>query len=162
MSLEKLSTVFDVEHDIIKDDTKEIVIRKGTDIGKTTDTTDLVEVEATEVISPDAVDDFKAVRSTYRKLLKEGEAALEGIAIVAEEGQEPRAYEVFGNLLKTLADINTQLFDIHSKKKKLAEGVQPPPVTQTHTTQNIDKAVFVGTTAEFMERMKNKKNELQS
>jgi hypothetical protein len=104
----------------------------------------------------DVNDDAELARKNIIKLLEIGNNAVEEAAQVANSSEAPRAYEVLSNMLKTLSDMNSQLMDIHEKKKKIKgpEVQQPAPGT---VTNNI---AFVGTTAELnkiiMERLNQK------
>jgi hypothetical protein len=49
---------------------------------------------------------------TYEDLIDSGAEGLKGIMKVAMESDSPRAYEVLGNIIKTLADINVNLMDV--------------------------------------------------
>ena len=69
---------------------------------------------------------------------------------VAQETEHPRAYEVAGQLLKTNADNVEKLVNLQTTKKKLKETDQP----QNVTTNN---SLFVGSTKELQQLIKNKK-----
>ena len=64
-------------------------------------------------------DDYEKSRENLKSLLLSGQAALEHALEVAKQSEHPRAFEVVGNLIKQLADVNQQLMDIHQQKKKL-------------------------------------------
>jgi hypothetical protein len=82
-------------------------------------------------------------------LAAKGDLALDTLLQVASASEHPRAYEVAANLIKTLADLNKDLLDIQKKKQDLT-GTKP---TESKTV--IDKAVFVGSTAELVKMIKN-------
>jgi hypothetical protein len=99
--------------------------------------------------------DYELSRETHRELLEQGKVALDRLMEVANESQHPRAYEVAGQLLKNLSDMTDKLMILHEKKKKIeSEGN-----TKTAGNVNVDKAVFVGTTAELLKRVKHESNE---
>ena len=66
------------------------------------------------------------------------------------QSEHPRAFEVVGNLIKQLADVNQQLMDIHQQKQKLDE---PSKAEKSKVTNN--NAIFVGSTAELNKMIKN-------
>ena len=72
---------------------------------------------------------------------------MENLTFLAKEGESPRAYEVIGQLIKTLAETNKDLLDLAKKKKDIQQekGEQP-----THVTN----ALFVGSTAELQKLIK--------
>jgi hypothetical protein len=114
---------------------------------------EIVEAQA-NVVSIDTTnkieDDYDKTRENLHDLLVKGKEALETALTVAKQSEHPRAFEVVGNLMKQLADINQQLMDIHQQKKKLEE----PSKTQSNrnTTNN---AIFVGSTAELSKMLTN-------
>ena len=93
-------------------------------------------------------DDYDAARNNLRQLLLDGQAALQTALAVAQSSEHPRAFEVVGNLMKQLADINQQLLDIHQQKQKL-DG---PKSTPSKVTNN---AIFVGSTNELSKMIKD-------
>ncbi len=91
-------------------------------------------------------DDFEYSRTMYHKLLVNGEDAIDEMMEVARNTEHPRAFEVLGNLIKTMADVNGSLLDLHKKKKDIrtkdVKNALPPPST---TNNNL----FVGSTADL-------------
>lgn len=94
--------------------------------------------------------DYDTTRDNLHELLTKGKEALETALTVAKQSEHPRAFEVVGNLMKQLADINQQLLDIHQQKKKLEE----PSKTQS-TRNTTNNAIFVGSTAELSKMLSN-------
>ena len=97
--------------------------------------------------NPDIDNDHKYSRENYYNLIEKGQEAIEGILDVAKEGQHPRAYEVAGNLIKSVADTVDKLQDLNKKLKDLKE------VPKT-ASNNIKNALFVGSTAELQKMLK--------
>ena len=95
----------------------------------------------------DIDNDHKYSRENYYNLIEKGQEATEGILDVAKEGQHPRAYEVAGNLIKSVADTVDKLQDLNKKLKDLKEL----PKT---ANANIKNALFVGSTAELQKMLK--------
>ena len=95
----------------------------------------------------DVENDHKNSREYYYNLIEKGQEAIEGILDVAKEGQHPRAYEVAGNLIKSVADTVDKLQDLNKKFKDLKEL----PKT---ANANIKNALFVGSTAELQKMLK--------
>lgn len=109
-----------------------------------------------EVILPDTNGieyDYSTTRSNLHSLLQTGQEALIRALEIADSSENPKAFEVVGNLLKQLADINAQLLDIHQQKQKL-DNIHKKDVPTTVT----NNAVFVGSTME-LSKMINKLNE---
>lgn len=133
---EKLSEILDVEPIQVVE--SEIVSN-----------TEIVEaVPVVNVVETDT--DF--ARQNIRELINKGSSAIEELAVVARDSQHPRAYEVMAGMLKNLTDMNKDLLDLQKKKQELT-GVKET----TSKDVNIDKAVFVGSTAELMKLLKSEK-----
>jgi hypothetical protein len=96
-------------------------------------------------------DDYDVSRDNLRKLLLQGQEALQNALEVAKQSEHPRAFEVVGNLIKQLADVNQQLMDLHQQKQKLDEPTQADKSKQV-TNNN---AIFVGSTTELNKLIKN-------
>jgi hypothetical protein len=94
-------------------------------------------------------DDYDHARENLRRLLVDGQSALQTALAVAQQSEHPRAFEVVGNLMKQLADINQQLMDVHQQKKKLED---PGKGAQKQTTTN--NAIFVGSTSDLNKMIK--------
>ena len=86
--------------------------------------------------------DYDTARDNLRELLITGQNALMHALEVAKQSEHPRAFEVVGNLMKQLADVNQQLMDLHQQKQKL----DAPKKGADKVTNN---AIFVGSTAEL-------------
>ena len=93
--------------------------------------------------------DFDYSRINYYNLIERGNEALDGIMQVAKESQHPRAYEVAGNMLKNLSDMTDKLLQLQHQMKQL-EGQK-----QQETNVTVEKAVFVGSTADLLKKIKN-------
>ena len=133
---EKLSEILDVEPIQVVE--SEIV-----------PSTEIVEaVPVVNVVETDT--DF--ARQNIRGLIDKGATAIEELAVVARDSQHPRAYEVMAGMLKNLTDMNKDLLDLQKKKQELT-GVKETASKDV----NIDKAVFVGSTAELMKLLKSEK-----
>lgn len=98
--------------------------------------------------------DYEKTRNNLHELLETGKDALTTALQIAKDSEHPRAFEVVGNLMKQIADINQQLMDIHQQKSKLdnSRGVETAP--QNTTTNN---AIFVGSTSELSRLIKSLK-----
>lgn len=89
--------------------------------------------------------DFEYSRTMYHNLLAKGEDAIEEMMEVARNTEHPRAFEVLGNLIKTMADVNGNLLDLHKKKKEIRKKDEKLALPTPSTTNNL----FVGSTADL-------------
>ena len=71
--------------------------------------------------------DYKYQRENFYNLIERGQDAVEGIVELAQESEHPRAYEVAGNLIKSVADVTEKLVDLQTKMKKLKEIPETGP-----------------------------------
>ena len=78
-----------------------------------------------------------------------GKDGLEEILQIAKAGQHPRAFEVYGTLLKNMVDANKELLNIQKQMRDM-DGKKKDGDTK------IDKAIFVGSTAELSKLIKGK------
>lgn len=105
-----------------------------------------------------ASEDFQAVRSNLYDIIEKGNKAIEGILHVASEGDSPRAYEVVSQLIKSVADANKDLLQLH---KQLKEIKQESPAS-TQSAQNItNQSIFVGSTTELQKLLRGKMQEIR-
>jgi hypothetical protein len=94
--------------------------------------------------------DYEYARKNLRALIDNGKDAMENLTYLAKEGESPRAYEVVGQLIKTLADTNKDLLDL-SKKAREAKGMKSG---EDIKPQNVTNALFVGSTTELQKLIK--------
>ena len=121
---EKLNDILDVESSLV---------------------TEVVTKEITIVTEPTTSDDdYEYARNNLKGLIENGKSTLENIIYLAKEGESPRAYEVAGQLIKTLADTNKDLLDLAKKSKELKQDKQ-----EEKSGTQIQNALFVGSTAEL-------------
>jgi hypothetical protein len=88
--------------------------------------------------------DFEYAKDNIKLLITNGTDAIEEILKVAKAGDSPRAYEVVSQLLKTVADMNKDLLDLHQK----AKAVKKETVNVKNTTNN---SIYVGSTSELQD-----------
>jgi hypothetical protein len=112
-----------------------------------------VEKETTSIdIVPTQPDDIKKdyeyTRANLYSLIEKGQEAINGIMELAGEGGSPRAYEVAGQLIKSVADTTDKLIDLQKKLKDVQED-------NTKVSNNVtNNAVFVGSTSELSKLLK--------
>ena len=104
-----------------------------------------------DIIKPKVDDikkDYDYTRANLYSLIEKGQEAINGIMEVAEEGSSPRAYEVAGQLIKSVADTTDKLIDLQKKLKDVEADTKK-------TTNNVtNNAVFVGSTSELQKMLK--------
>jgi predicted house-cleaning noncanonical NTP pyrophosphatase (MazG superfamily) len=100
--------------------------------------------------------DFQYARENLYDIIEKGRDAMEELLEIAKAEESPRAFEVFGQLLKNMTDSQETLMDLHQKKQKLENAGERQEVTQA---QNITNALFVGSTADLLKLVKKETKE---
>ena len=100
-------------------------------------------------LTDDVSKDYDYTRGNLYSLIEKGQEAINGIMEVAGETASPRAYEVAGQLIKSVADSTDKLMDLQKKVKEIEED---NPKTQNTVTNN---ALFVGSTSELSKMLKD-------
>jgi len=95
-------------------------------------------------MADNADNDFEYARRNYHDLLAKGTDALEEMMEVARATEHPRAFEVFSNMMKHVADINGNLIDLHKKHKDYNKEDKPAELAN-QTTNNV----FIGSTSDL-------------
>ena len=114
---------------------------------------EIVNVDATPVDKgqlqkvEDVEKDYSYTRGQLYSLIEKGQEAINGIMEVAGESASPRAYEVAGQLIKSVADTTDKLMDLQKKIKDVNEDA---PKTNNVT----NNALFVGSTSELSKMLK--------
>lgn len=109
----------------------------------------------------DQDEDYQLVRNTLRNLIEKGNDALEDISTIARQNESARGFEVVANLIKTVGETSKDLYNLQKMKRDLKE---PDPTSDPRKKMpeggiNVEQAVFVGSTAELLSALKQKKEE---
>lgn len=112
----------------------------------------------------DQEDDYRLARRVLRNLIVKGNDAIEEISQIARQNESARGYEVVSTLIKTVADTTKDLYNVQKMTKDL-KGPDPDsdPRKKSADAGNIsvENAVFVGSAAELLSAIKQKKEEEQ-
>jgi hypothetical protein len=95
--------------------------------------------------------DYRYARENLYGLVERGQDAIEGILQLSKETEHPRAYEVAGQLIKTVGETAEKLIDLQTKLKKL-EGEEQQKIGQQHNH------LYVGSTSELQKFLKKNKD----
>ena len=119
-----------------------------------------IEVQAGEIVKEtkkelrkisgqeDHLKDYEYTRGNLYSLIEKGQEAINGILELAQEGQQPRSYEVVGQLIKSVGDVSDKLLDLQQKMKDLNKE------EKSSTPTTVNNALFVGSTAELQKILK--------
>jgi hypothetical protein len=128
---ESIDTALNIESSIVKVEKPQI--QKKT-----------IPIEKTDIEK-----DYEYTRANLYSLIEKGQEAINGIMELAGESASPRAYEVAGQLIKSVADTTDKLADLQKKLKDLEEGSSKQ--IPSNVTNN---ALFVGSTSELSKLLK--------
>ena len=125
----KLNETFEVEGEVISKEIK--------------------KVEPKKLSEEDIQKDYEYTRGNLYSLIEKGQEALNGALELAQETDSPRAYEVTGQLIKSISDATDKLLDLQKKLKEVnTEEKQKGPSTVNHP-------LFVGSTADLAKMLKD-------
>jgi hypothetical protein len=106
------------------------------------------EIELIESTPNDVQKDYEYSRAQLYSLIEKGQETLNGIMELAAETDSPRAYEVAGQILKSVGDTADKLIDLQRKMRLIEDEA-------VKTTNNVtNNAVFVGSTSELQKLLK--------
>jgi hypothetical protein len=101
-------------------------------------------------LKQDLEDAYQQTKDNLQDLIDQGKDAMEEILQIAKAGQHPRAFEVYGTLLKNVVDANKELLAVQKQMRDMNKSSKKDGETK------IDKAIFVGSTAELSKLIKGK------
>ena len=93
--------------------------------------------------------DYEYTRGNLYSIIEKGQEAINGILELAQESEMPRAYEVAGQLIKSVSDATDKLMDLQKKLKDVEEE------KQQKGPSTVNNALFVGSTAELQKLLKS-------
>ena len=131
MKTQGLDDAFNVESSIVSAE-KDISIKKPDRLTKN-----------------DIQKDYEYTRGNLYSIIEKGQEAINGILELAQESEMPRAYEVAGQLIKSVSDATDKLMDLQKKLKDVNEE------QQQKGPNTVNNALFVGSTADLTKLLKN-------
>jgi hypothetical protein len=106
------------------------------------------KIDNLENNSNDIKKDYEYTRANLYSLIEKGQEAINGIMELAGDGNSPRAYEVAGQLIKSVGDVTDKLIDLQKKLKDVEEE-------KIKTSNNVtNNSLFVGSTSELSKLLK--------
>jgi uncharacterized protein YicC (UPF0701 family) len=100
-------------------------------------------------LKQDLADAYEQSKSNLQDIIDQGKDAMDEILQIAKAGQHPRAFEVYGTLLKNMVEANDRLLKMQKEMREMDGKKRDGGDTK------IDKAIFVGSTAELSKLIKN-------
>ena len=140
-------------------------IEKSLDLTENDTKKEIKVLNTNEVTSPAVINgngekdtDFQYARENLYHIIERGRDAMDELLEIAKAEESPRAFEVFGQLLKNMTDSQEKLMELHQKKQKLENDGERQEVTKA---QNVTNALFVGSTAELLKLVKKETKDLK-
>ena len=120
-------------------------------------TSEIVPTDAAEVgitkperhIKSDIEKDYDYTRGNLYSIIEKGQEAINGILELAQDSEMPRAYEVAGQLIKSVSDATDKLMDLQKKLKDVEEE------KASKGPSTVNNSLFVGSTAELAKMLKS-------
>ena len=130
-NFDELNDAFNVSADVVSTDTTEVGITKPEKHERS-----------------DIEKDYDYTRGNLYSIIEKGQEAINGILELAQDSEMPRAYEVAGQLIKSVSDATDKLMDLQKKLKDVNEE------QQSKGPNTVNNALFVGSTAELAKLIK--------
>ena len=130
-NFDDLNETFNVSDDIVKAE----VVKK--------------ELDNVKSNSDDVKKDYEYTRGNLYSIIEKGQEALNGVLELAQESEMPRAYEVAGQLIKSVSDATDKLMDLQKKLKDVEEE------KASKGPNTVNNSLFVGSTAELAKMLKS-------
>ena len=119
------------------------LLKKAFGIDPTKDIKQPVEPTREPSVGDDLIQDYQKTRDNLSSILEQTQSAIQTAISVAKSSEHPRAFEALATLIKSVADVNTQLLDTHIKMKKIKESPTEKKVGE------VNNNTFFGSTAEL-------------
>lgn len=109
------------------------------------------ETPVSKGLEVDLDSDYLESRQTYKELIEKGNQAIDHLLAIASETEHPRAFEVVATLIKNTSEANEKLLNMQKLMREM-KGLK----TNDNSKVSVDKAIFVGSTAELSKLIKGK------
>ena len=102
-----------------------------------------------------ADEDFTFSRANIREVIENGTEAIAKLTIIAQQSQNPRAYEVLAKLMDTVTNASKELLELQEKIRTIDKADVPrDDESKSQVTNNL----FVGSTHELQKMIENMRN----
>jgi prophage DNA circulation protein len=101
-----------------------------------------------------AKEDFTFARANVREVVENGTDAIAKLAVIADQSQNPRAFEVLAKLMDTVTNASKQLLDIQQQIRTIDKADVPQ---DEQARANVTNNLFVGSTSELQKMLADMK-----
>ena len=130
-------------------------IAKTLGIDVTPEAREIVPVKAIvvnhEYKPSDADRDYDEVRRNLKCIIEKSQEAIEGISELAQDSQQPRAYEVIAQLIQSSLEANNRLMDLHRRMKEIKKE------EKSKSTSVTNNSIYVGSTADLQKMIRDQR-----
>ena len=138
----QLDSALELAKDFLSDDTSQLVELE-------TEPEIVESISSAEDKKNDIEEDYQKSRKNIYNLMDKGYKALDGILELAEDEENARTYEVAGQMLKTISELNRETIELQIKLEELKQ------MDNKSSSKSItNNAVFIGSTAELQKLIK--------
>jgi hypothetical protein len=99
----------------------------------------------------DQEEDFQLARNTLRGLINKNEDVMSELVNIAKNSENPRAFEVAGQLISAQTAITKELIGLHKTKKDIDKASG-----KNENIKQQNNIVFAGSTSELMKMINGK------
>ena len=96
-------------------------------------------------------EDFQLARNTLRGLINKNEDVMSELVNIAKNSENPRAFEVAGQLISAQTSITKELIGLHKTKKDIDKASG-----KNENIKQQNNIVFAGSTSELMKMINGK------
>jgi hypothetical protein len=114
----------------------------------------MVSIIESNAKNDSALKDFTYSRANIRRAIESGTEAIDKLSIIAEQSQNPRAFEVIGKLMDSIVVASSKLMEIQEQIR----AIDKIDVPQEESKKSITNNLFVGSTSELHEIINKMKN----
>ena len=118
----KLDKTFNITPEVVEEKEEEVVVEKK---------------KPDRLTKDDITRDYEYTRGNLYSIIEKGQEAIDGILEIAQESEMPRAYEVAGQLIKSVSDATDKLIDLQKKLKDVNEEQSKGPTNVTNALLTV-------------------------
>jgi hypothetical protein len=108
-----------------------------------------------KAVNDSATEDFTFARANIREIIENGNDAISKLATIADQSQNPRAFEVLAKLMDSMVIANEKLLELQKEIKEIDKANAP----NSEQAKSITNNLFVGSTAELQKVLKDMRND---
>ena len=142
--------------DDINDDDNENPIDRALNLGPINQTySKTISSIISQARDDSADEDFTFARANIREVIENGTDAIAKLTVIAQQSQNPRAYEVLAKLMDTITNASKELLELQEKIRTIDKANMP---RDDEAKNQVTNNLFVGSTHELQRMIENMRN----